>query len=173
MNLYRHTDPNTPFLWEGDDQPAARWHAAGDGPVQYFATTADGAWAEFLRHEEIHDVNDLRGLRRRAMWIVEHDEPALAVPDLPDATLAGGLETYAACQREARRLRQMGASGLEAPSAAMEPGRARSYRVDDGPKVAFEDTRVIVLFGARPGLRAQLCAVGGPSPAIVRWVRPL
>jgi hypothetical protein len=173
VNLYRHTDPNTPFLWEGGDQPAGRWHAAGDGPVQYFATTPDGAWAEFLRHEEIHDVVDLRGLRGRAMWIVEHEEPELATPELPDATLIGGLGSYADCQREAQRLRQAGATGLESPSAAVEDGRASSHRVDDGPKVDHGDTRVVVLFGARPELRAQLCAVGRPSASILRWVRPL
>ena len=55
---FRHADPRYPFLWEGAGQPAARWHAAGDGPAHYFCDTPDGAWAEFLRHEEISDPDD-------------------------------------------------------------------------------------------------------------------
>jgi hypothetical protein len=45
--LFRHTDPRFPFLWESTDQPPARWHDRGEGPVQYLADTPDGAWAEF------------------------------------------------------------------------------------------------------------------------------
>lgn len=107
------------------------------------------------------------------MWIVEHEEPELAAPALADATLNGGLESYADCQREAQRLQRAGATGLETPSAALEDGRASSHRMDDGPKIEYGDTRVVVLFGARPELRAQLCAVGMSSPAVLRWVRPL
>jgi hypothetical protein len=53
MIVFRHADPSLPFLWEDVGQPPARWHGDGDGPVQYFTDTPDGAWAEFLRHEEI------------------------------------------------------------------------------------------------------------------------
>jgi hypothetical protein len=53
MIVYRHADARFPFLWEGASQPPARWHGPGEGPVQYFADTPDGARAEFLRHEGI------------------------------------------------------------------------------------------------------------------------
>ena len=53
MIVYRHADARFPFLWESADQPPARWHGSGEGPVQYFADTPDGAWAEFVRHEGI------------------------------------------------------------------------------------------------------------------------
>ena len=43
MILFRHADPRRPFFWESSVQPAGRWHAAGDGPVQYLADTPDGA----------------------------------------------------------------------------------------------------------------------------------
>src|SRR5262245_40501368 len=56
MILFRQVDARFPFLWEDARQPAGRWHAAGDGPAHYFADTPDGAWAEFLRHEEITEV---------------------------------------------------------------------------------------------------------------------
>jgi hypothetical protein len=62
--VYRHADTRLPFLWESSEQPAARWHGDGEGPVQYFSATPDGAWAEFLRHEEITEPSDLEGVRR-------------------------------------------------------------------------------------------------------------
>jgi hypothetical protein len=62
---FRHGDPRFPFFWESDRQPEGRWHGSGEGPVQYLADTPDGAWAEFLRHEEITEVADLAGVRRR------------------------------------------------------------------------------------------------------------
>src|SRR5262249_12367623 len=70
---FRHTDPRFPFLWEEASQPAARWHAAGEGPVHYFCDTPDGAWAEFLRHEEITDPADLITIRR-TIWAVDLGE---------------------------------------------------------------------------------------------------
>ncbi len=71
---FRHADPRYPFLWEGADQPAARWHATGDGPAHYFSDTPDGAWAELLRHEEISDPDDLATIRR-TLWAVDLGEP--------------------------------------------------------------------------------------------------
>ncbi|MDP2388975.1 MAG: hypothetical protein Q8N52_01505, partial [Acidobacteriota bacterium] len=77
---FRQADPRYPFLWSDSGQPAARWHADGEGPAHYFADTPDGAWAELLRHEEIHDPADVATFRR-ALWAVElrEDEPAQAV----------------------------------------------------------------------------------------------
>src|SRR6202011_1235998 len=70
MIVYRHADPRFPFLWESVDQPAARWHGPGEGPVQYFADTPDGAWAKFLRHEGITKESELANVRR-ALWAIE------------------------------------------------------------------------------------------------------
>ena len=69
MIAFRHCDRRWPFLWESAVQPQARWHGEGEGPVQYLADTPDGAWAEFLRHEEITDEADLAGVSR-ALWAV-------------------------------------------------------------------------------------------------------
>ena len=74
---FRHADHRYPFLWESAAQPAGRWHADGDGPCQYLADTPDGAWAEFLRHEEITDPDDLPGITR-SLWAVEVPDPVLA-----------------------------------------------------------------------------------------------
>ncbi len=169
MIVYRCADARYPFLWESSEQPSARWHARGEGPAHYFATTADGAWAEFLRREEIADPEDLLGVAR-AMWTVE--EPA-AEPELPDEVLIGGLESYEACQAEARRWREEGFSRLEAPSAALKDGLSTVYRVDDGLQTEAIGSRVIVLFGRQPELRAQLAAIGRPSEALLERVRPL
>ena len=70
MLWFRNADTRFPFLHESSAQVPARWHGAGAGPAQYLADTADGAWAEFLRHEEISDPRDLAGISRN-LWAVE------------------------------------------------------------------------------------------------------
>ena len=73
MIVYRHTDPRFPFLWESAGQPGSRWNVAGEGPVNTFADTPEGAWAELLRHEEIADpallahVREIGGYFRRRL----------------------------------------------------------------------------------------------------------
>ena len=91
--VFRHADPRFPFLWETADQPAARWHEEGEGPVHYFADTPDGAWAELIRHEEIRTPEDLAMLAR-ALWAVELPDEPLEQSLLPSATMTGGRETY-------------------------------------------------------------------------------
>jgi hypothetical protein len=177
VNLFRQTDPTYPFSWESPQQPQARWHGSGEGPVHYFATTPEGAWAEFLRHEEITDPEDLKGLRERAMWIVTLPDSHLAQPNLPQTVLLGGLESYAACQAEARRLREAGTKGLRAPSAALAPGGASLYHLgaleDEAERRTPTDSEVVALFGMRPDLKARLCALGRPDGHVLRFVRPL
>ena len=79
MIAFRHSDGRFPFLWEDANQPSARWHREGEGPVQYLADTPDGAWAEFLRHEEITDEIDLEGISR-ALWTVSITDTNFATP---------------------------------------------------------------------------------------------
>src|SRR5436190_1844945 len=81
MIAFRHADPRFPFLWESAAQPAARWHDDGDGPVQYFADTPNGAWADFLRHEAIVDPDDLATIQR-AIWAVEIPDETSSRPRL-------------------------------------------------------------------------------------------
>ena len=89
MIVFRHGDPRFPFLWEVAEQPPGRWHGPGEGPANCLADTPDGAWAEFLRHEEIRDPEDLATIRR-TIWAVEiGDEPATS-PALPKRHLFGG-----------------------------------------------------------------------------------
>ena len=107
------------------------------------------------------------------MWAVElanepHDEPAL-----PHDVVTGNRDTYDACRAEARRLRERGAAGLVAPSAALLPGTAAGWRVDGGlipgPR---RDGRILALFGRRPDLVGWLVTVNGqPGADLLASVR--
>lgn len=177
MRWFRHADPRYAFLWESEAQPAARWHAAGNGPVQYLADTPAGAWAELIRHEAITDPEDLADVTR-ALWTVEvPDGETLGgkAPALPPAVLTGGTNTYPQCQAEAARLRGTGATALVAPSAALVDGAAAPDRTDGGlrPGPAADGT-VLALFGPRPDLDGWRVVDGGRlDPALLAVARPL
>jgi len=171
--VFRHADARYPFLPESDGQPAARWHARGEGPVAYFSETPDGAWAEFLRHEEITDPADLAGVIR-SIWAVELPVSPDAAPRLPVAAMTGGTSTYPTCQAEARRIRSR-SPGLVAPSAALLPHTASGFRTEGGLRpAASRRERVFVLFGAQPSLVGWCaCADGRPRPDLLSRVRRL
>lgn len=171
MIVFRHADPRFPFLREDSAQPEGRWNTPGQ-LTHYFTDTADGAWAEFLRHEEISDPEDLATVRR-ALWAVEISDPPLQQPDLAPETLTGGRESWLDCQREADRLRNGGAPGLTAPSAALHSGGAHGWRVDRGLQPGpAKDGIVLVLFGRRPDFVGwQTTAAGHPGEELLARVR--
>jgi hypothetical protein len=172
--VFRHTDPRFPFLWETARQPASRWVDEGEGPVNTFADTPEGAWAELLRHEEITDPRDVVEVRR-SLWAVEIGELPTARPRLPRNSMTGGTRTYRTCRREASRLRERGVPGFVAPSAALAAGGAHGWRVARGLRRGpRRDGRVIVLFGARPDLLGwEAVHQGRPSDLLLRRVRYL
>jgi hypothetical protein len=158
MIVFRQVDARFPFLWEDATQPSGRWHRRGDGPAHYFADTPDGAWAEFLRHEEITEVADLMTIRRQ-LWAVEVGDAPPARVGLPADVLAGGPETYERCRQEAERLRRRGATRLVASSAAMRAGTASGRRVRHGVHPdAPRDALVIVVFGPPDDLVGWIAA---------------
>ena len=165
MILFRHADPRRPFFWESRTQPPARWHDDGEGPVQYLSDTPDAAWAEFLRHEEIRDAEDLEGVERN-LWAVEVPDDDAATPRLARRTMTGGVETYPRCRREARRLRGEGADRLVAPCAAVIRGTPSGWRTDRGlvPGDAREE-RTWARFGRFQRMVAWVAAESGPPPA--------
>ncbi len=173
---YRHVDFRYPFLWEDSSQPLGRWHGQGEGPVNYFADSPDGAWAEFLRHEEITEPEDLAGVRR-SIWVVDlgdvlhHRDTQPST--LEESLLMGGLDTYPACQAEARSLRAQGATALTAPSAAILPGEAAGFHTEHGLRRAQRwSGGIIATFGPRPDLEGwQACAEGRPNVRILSSVR--
>lgn len=171
---FRHGDPRFPFFWVGRTQPAARWHGPGEGPVQYLADTPDGASAEFLRHEEISDPQDLAGVRRR-LWAVELDigaERLRQVALRPDVAM-GDNSSYSACQAAARRLRAEGSTCVLAPSAALLSGGARGQMTDGGLReAAVRDGVVWAVTGVRPYARGWAAVdVGAPTERVLRLVR--
>ena len=171
MIAFRHTDPRFPFLRETPGETEGRWNRVGE-LAHCFSDTPDGAWAEFLRHEEISDAGDLPYVRR-ALWAVEVGDPPAARPEIPAPTLTGDRTSWAACQREAARLRGAEAAGLTAPSAALALGGACGVRVQGGVRPGPPRHGVtIVLFGPRPDLVGwQATASGGPAPELLRRVR--
>jgi len=175
MIVYRHADPRFPFLWESAAQPPARWHGPLEGPVQYFADTPDGAWAEFLRHEGIIAESELVNVRR-AMWAIEvPDDLPTSAPRLARSVLTGGTATYQKCRKEARRLCTKGTKALLAPSAALRPGGARCWKVDGGLRpAAKQDGTVIVVFGPQPGFVGWMAAFAArPRSDLLGRVRHL
>jgi hypothetical protein len=165
---FRQTAQGVPVLWESSVQPAARWHAFGDGPVQYFASTGEGAWAEWLRHEEIKNPEELNDVIR-VLWVAELGEHSLAQPELSRKVLLGNEDVYPQCQAEAKRLQDAGEVGLEVVSAAL--GHTLEYRTENGMKVEQGEALVYVLFGVQPKLRASRVSEGG-IPDILERVRP-
>jgi hypothetical protein len=147
MIAFRQADPRYPFLWESPLQPAGRWHGDGDGPAHYFADTPHGAWAELLRHEEIHDPADL-GTIRRAIWAVDIGDDAGVRVRLPADVATGDRDSYPACRAHARRLRARGTTRVVAPSAALLDNGAHGVIVRDGERPGpARSGRVIVVFG--------------------------
>ncbi len=170
MIAFRHADPRFPFLREDSSQTAGRWNAAGE-LSHCFCDTPDGAWAEFLRHEEIIDPADLLTIRR-ALWAVDIGEPTSLEPDLPQEVLTGGPENWPACREFAQTCRA-GEDCITAPSAALHSGGAHGWRVDGGPQRGpVRDGTVIALFGPRPDLVGWAATIEGrPSEQLLANVR--
>ena len=159
MIAFRHTDPRFPFLREDASQPTGRWNATGE-LTHYFCDTPDGAWAEFLRHEEIDDPEDILTIRR-ALWAVDIGDAPTQIPDLPYETMTGGLETWPVCQKAAQQHRTR-TDGMSTQSAALKSGGAHGWRVDGGLQLGPEqDGKVFVLFGPRPDLVGWAATVNG------------
>lgn len=123
----------------------------------------------FLRHEEIRDPEDLATVRR-AIWAIEiHDEPATPSA-LPVAIHTGGLDTYKACQADARRLRALGTMRLDAPSAALLSNSASGHCVDGGLTPGpLREERTTVLYGNRPSLVGWQAAYEGQPSRELLW----
>lgn len=176
MILFRHCDRRFPFLWEASSQPAARWHADGEGPALYFADTPLGAWAEFLRHEGITEEADLAGVER-ALWAVDVPVEAIrfGTPVLSTKVLFGGVASHARCQAEARRLRDKGSQGIRVASAALLPDGATGWRVDGGERDAPpRNGEVLVVYGPRPDFVGwPVVESGRPPTRVLPRVRPL
>ncbi|HEY6923143.1 MAG TPA: RES family NAD+ phosphorylase [Steroidobacteraceae bacterium] len=178
MIVFRICDSRFPFLWtldSGAGQRGARWHAEGEGPVQYFADTPPGAWSELLRHEEITDPADLGGISAR-LWAVEIGDLEMHEPKLSRSALDSSPDGYEVCRVEARRLRSAGANRIVAPSAALAPGEGAGFHVGSGglSRARRRDGKVIVHFGVLPDAEGWCAAdAARPDEQLLARVRPL
>jgi RES domain len=167
---FRYANYDTPF-WSRPNTLPGRWHLPGDGPTQYLSLSPAGAWAELIRHEDLHTEDEVAQVRTK-LWIVELNAGNLADYGSFDLALTAGFdpgalvdEDYTRCQEEGARLRSLGYRGVVAPSAAL-PGAIN-----------------VTLFGARYSIRwmvqpvtasaipAAIAAIGAPPPGIVARVR--
>jgi hypothetical protein len=81
----RVSDRRYSFLWSNPGQSAGRWNRAGDQPVHRLASTPTVAWAEWIRHQEIHEPEDLAGVAA-ALWAVLIPE-SWSCEELPEVSL--------------------------------------------------------------------------------------
>lgn len=171
MIVFRNADWRRPFLWETHLQPAARYHSEDDGPAQYFADTPDGAWAEFLRHAEITDPDELSEIKR-SLWAVRIPEANPAPSFLPGALALGGKDSYSACQSYARGLRDKGQLRIHEQSAALKHGGARGHRVKGGLQNGpARDGITIVIFEYLPESTGWRVCTGGPPIHVAALVQ--
>lgn len=167
MIVFRNTNSRYPFLWETSFQPAARYNAENDGPAQYFADTTDGAWAEFIRHAEITDPEELEDVRR-TLWCVEIPDDSYENVQLAYDKVTGDKTTYAECQTYAKSLREKGTLRLKAPSAAIKRDHAGGFRVQDGLKPGIPRSgNIFVLFEFLPNSHGWRATVAGPPEEIL------
>lgn len=138
QTLYRHAAWDTPW-WVNPNRSPGRYHAPGGPPVQYWCTHPLGPAAELLRGQGLHQHEDLTEVRLR-LWAARVEIQDLEQVGFDDAA-GHGIEPAAlvaddhdATQALAQRLREQGAPGLIAPSAAL-PGT--EIVVLFGPKVLF------------------------------------
>lgn len=167
---FRQTDYDVPFWARSNSQPG-RWNKAGDAPTQYWSLHPDGAWAEFVRQEELTDPAAILALHR-PIWVCRISLAPLV--DLREdeervryGVTAGELVSsdWTACQRLGRRLRADGAPGVLAPSAALA---GHDNLTIFGPRRAIALHRRPVLHSTVP---AAVVARGAPEPGLVERVR--
>lgn len=178
---FRVCDRRYPFLWETTGQPRGRWNRAGDQPVHYLATTPTVAWAEWIRHQDIEDPDDLAGVAA-ALWAVlipaawgATDLPAVELPI--EQVLSGSHEAQDARLELVDALRRQGAQGLLAPTAALQHSDRVSpcVRVCDGVQQQdqLEVPAQVILLWCPATLLAGWCCVpeGRPGPEVLPLVR--
>lgn len=178
---FRVCDRRHPFLWQSQGQQAGRWNRAGDQPVHYLANTPTVAWAEWIRHQEIEDPADLKGVTA-ALWAVlipEHwsDQDLQPVDQPMNLVLGTTPAAKAARLGLVDELKAQGAQGLLAPTAALHDSDTAlpCIRVRNGSEQAdalATPARVILLWCAAEQLPGWCCVPEGrPGPELLPLVR--
>lgn len=167
---FRYSSYDVP-LWVRSNTTDERWHSVGDGSTQYLSATADGAWAELIRSENLRSEADLR-LVAMPLWQLQIDQAQVAdYHDFETAEQAGfdpkALvdDDQRACRAEGRRLREAGFAGVLYPSAAL-PGEQNLALF--GPRILLPWGAPRRLASGVPGMRIT---VGAPPPDLLPRVR--
>lgn len=178
----RYSNYDTPF-WARENTLAGRWHVPGDGPTQYLSLSVEGAWAELIRAEDLRSEEQVSQVRM-SIWQVAVDQQLVVdYSDFAKAEQAGFKpehlvsEDYRACQREGKRLRQLGHQGVLAPSAALVEatnltlfGPRIAVAWDTEPYLAAMVPAAVLVRGAPPqGLVGRVRHFGKPHAGIRRY----
>lgn len=177
----RVCDRRYPFLWTASGQQAGRWNRDGDEPVHYLANSPTVAWAEWIRHQEIEDPEDLEGVAA-ALWAVlmpEHWTQQDLQPVNLSMELVLGTTPEAKHARLALvdQLKRQGARGLLAPTAALHQSETAlpCTRVLDGTEEADvlpAAAQVILLWCEAEQLPGWCCVPEGrPGAELLPLVR--
>jgi len=167
---YRYSSYDTPF-WARENSEPGRWHPAGDGATQYLSLSADGAWAELIRHEQLTSEDEVAQVSMQ-LWSVSVGQGMVA--DYSTFALADRAgfdaralvaEDHGSCRREGARLRELGYRGVLAVSAAL-PGEVNLTLF--GPRTASTWGRRPLLASSLP---ATVIAKGAPPAGLVGRVR--
>jgi hypothetical protein len=167
---FRYSNYDTPFWVRPNTQPG-RWHFTGDGPTQYLSATADGAWADLIRSEDLRSESDV-ALVRMPLWQARVDQSYVVDYSTFERAEQSGFAAEALidddqerCRTEGKRLRELGYAGVLAPSPAL-PGATNLTLF--GPRVSISWESEPALASAIP---AAVITRGAPPPGLVARVR--
>jgi RES domain-containing protein len=169
FTAFRWSSYDVPF-WSRANSRDGRWNYSGVGSTQYWSLTPDAAWAELIRHEDLHTEDEL-DLVRMPLWVCripsvmlvdlrlpeERERHEIADEDLVD-------DDWASCQRLGVRLREH-VRGVLAPCAAL-PEHANITLF--GPRRAIDWSSRPALASTVPTSRA---AIGRPPDGLIARVR--
>jgi len=169
---HRYSSYDTPF-WARENTHPGRWHTRGAGPTQYLSQSADGAWAELIRNEELRTEDEVAMVSVQ-MWAVAVNQAMIVDYSIFERAEVAGFdpealvhEDYTRCQQEGARLRGLGYSGILAPSAAL-PGATNLTLF--GARMASTWNRPPLLASS---LAATVITKGAPPPGLLARVRQI
>lgn len=169
--VYRATSYDTP-VWVSPNRLPARWSHPEDRTVaQYCALDAAAPLAEFVRAENLRQIEDANEVRI-GVWQLRITEGAIL--DLSSPALAGRqnislddliADDWSVCQQLGREIQAEGGGGIVAPNAAL-PGSLSITTF--GPRSELS-------WSAEPRLAIQVPARqiyrGAPGAGLLRSVR--
>jgi RES domain len=167
---FRYSNYDTPF-WVRPNTHPGRWHFTGDGPTQYLSATAEGAWADLIRSEDLRSESDV-ALVRMPLWQARVDQSYVVDYSTFERAEQSGFAAEALvdddqerCRAEGKRLRELGYAGVLAPSPALP----------DATNLTLFGPRVSISWDSEPTLASAIPAAvvtrGAPPQGLVARVR--